>query len=74
MTTAVPAVTPVTTPAPVPTLALALLLLQVPPVVVSVKVVVRPVHTFKVPVIFAGGGFILKVVVAMDGEPQYYTE
>ena len=47
---AVPAVIPVTTPVPEPTVAtLALLLLHIPPVVRQLKVVVAPAHTDVVP-------------------------
>ena len=51
----VPAVTPVTMPELLPTVAIpVLLLLQEPPVVLSLKVVVAPTHTVVVPVIAAG--------------------
>jgi hypothetical protein len=53
----VPAATPLTVPDPEPTVACAvLLLLQVPPAVPSLKVVVKPTHTLVVPVIAAGTG------------------
>ena len=51
MIVAVPTVLPVTTPVPVPTVALPLLLLHTPPDVASVKLVVPPVQTVGVPVI-----------------------
>ena len=48
----VPAVTPVTTPEPDPTVAMVIsLLLHTPPEVASLNVVVRPGHTLVVPVI-----------------------
>ena len=51
---------PVTSPVPDPTLAVPeALLLQVPPVVISLSAVVRPEHTVNVPVIFAGSGSIV---------------
>ena len=45
---------PVTTPVDEPTVALALLLIHVPPLVASVKVVVEPIHTELAPEIAAG--------------------
>ncbi len=59
---AVPALIPVTFPDPL-TDALPLLLLHVPPVVASVRFVVKPAHTADVPVILAGIGFILTVTL-----------
>ena len=44
------------------------LLLQVPPVLVSVNIVERPAHTFVVPPIAAGKGFT--VIVAMLIQPE----
>ena len=62
----VPAVTPVTIPEPEPTVALALLLLQMPVPVASLIVVVRPTHTFMVPVIAAGSGLIVTTVILIQ--------
>ena len=62
---AVPAVPPVTTPVALPTIAVALLpVLHVPPVAVSVRVVVSPSHTVIVPVILLGSGFTVTFAVA----------
>jgi len=62
--TAVPAVTPVTTPVAGTTVALALPLLQVPPGTLSDKVIVEPIHTANVaPVIAAGAGFTVTIFV-----------
>ena len=67
----VPADTPVTTPVPEPTVALlVLLLLQVPPVVASVNAVVKPAHTLVVPVIEAGNGFTVTVIVGVLPETE----
>jgi hypothetical protein len=65
----VPAATPVTRPAPVPTVAAAVLpLLQEPPVVASVRVTVPPLsQTRAVPEIVAGAG--LTVTVAKAAQP-----
>ena len=55
-----PADWPVTTPDPGTTVATAgVSLLQVPPAVASLKVVVEPWHTVKVPVITAGKGLTI---------------
>ena len=62
----VPAVTPVTTPEPEPTVALALLLLHVPLPVASLSVVVRPTQTFIVPVMAAGSGLMVTMVVLIQ--------
>jgi len=62
---AVPAATPVTTPVLDPTDPIAvLLLLHVPPGVVELKTVVNPVQTVAVPVIAAGSGLTVMVIVA----------
>lgn len=61
-----PADTPVTIPVNDPTVAKpVLLLVHVPPALVLLKAVVNPAHTLVVPVIDAGGGFTVTVVVAM---------
>jgi hypothetical protein len=61
---------PVTTPVVNPTEAIVgLLLSQVPPVVASVKCVVSPEHTFKVPVIAAGAGFTVTIAVELQPVP-----
>ena len=63
-----PVLTPVTTPPPEVTVATAgVLELQVPPVEASDNVVVRPIHTFMVPVIAAGNG--LTVITSMLEQP-----
>lgn len=55
VTVALPPATPVITPVVLPAVAIAvLLLLQVPPTVASVKVVVEPAHTTGVPAIAEG--------------------
>ena len=59
---AVPFATPVTTP-PTTLATPGLLLLHVPPVVLSVKVVVAPTHTESVPNIIAAVRFTVTVVV-----------
>ena len=61
---AVPPVTPVTIPDEVPTVAFVLPLIQVPPVVTSLKEVVNPWQTVGVPVIAAGGGLTVRVATA----------
>jgi hypothetical protein len=61
----VPEDTPVTTPVPATTVATAgVALLQVPPAVASLSVVVDPAQTLVVPVIAAGNGFTTTVVAA----------
>ena len=63
--TQVPAETPVTTPVATPTVAKAgVALLQLPPAVASLSVVVEPMQTLVVPVIAAGNGLTTTVVVA----------
>ena len=59
-----PAVTPVTTLAASDTFVL--LLLHAPPGVVLFNVVVRPTHTFIVPVIASGNGFTVTGVVMIQ--------
>jgi hypothetical protein len=62
--TEVPAVTPDTIPEPEPTVATEVeLLLQVPPDTASLNVVVDPVQTVSVPVIAAGNGVTVTMVV-----------
>ena len=61
-----PALTPVTTPVPAPTVAVdEFELLHEPPAVASDNVVVEPAHTLNVPLIAAGVGstVIVKVLV-----------
>ena len=61
----VPADAPVTTPVAALTVASAvLLLLHVPPVTVLPKAVVRPTHTFVVPVMATGVVFTVRLAVA----------
>lgn len=65
----VPDATPVTMPDEEPTVARAtLLLLQVPPVVGSLRVVVCPTHTFVVPVIAPGAPFTVNGFVTIQPE------
>ena len=56
-----PVATPVTTPALLTVASAALLLLQVPPVVASVSVMVAPVHTIAGPVMVPADGAGLTV-------------
>ena len=66
--TDVPGVTPVTTPVPRPTVATVVVpLVQVPPPA-SAKVVVAPAHTVVTPVIAAGNGNTVNVVVTLQPE------
>ena len=60
----VPAATPVTTPVPPITVATdEVLLVQVPPALVLPRVVVKPAHTFMVPVMAAGNGLTVTAIV-----------
>lgn len=60
----VPAATPVNTPLVEPIVPTAiLLLLQLPPVIPSINVIVLPEHTVVGPVIGPGAGFTVTVVV-----------
>jgi hypothetical protein len=62
---------PVTMPVDIPTEATAgLLLLQVPPMVASSSVVVRPEHTARVPLIAAGSGSTVTTAVVIQPEPS----
>ncbi len=59
-----PAATPVTMPVPLPTVALVTaLLVQLPPVVALLSVVVAPIHANVVPVIVAGLGLTVTTLV-----------
>ena len=61
-------VTPVTTPPPLVTVATAgRLELHVPPALASLNVVVKPIHTFMLPVMVAGNG--LTVMIAILAQP-----
>ena len=63
----IPEVTPVTVPEVEPMVATpVLLLVQLPPEVASVNVVVKPTHTFVVPPIAAGFGLTVKLVTAIQ--------
>lgn len=69
--TEVPAIMPVTMPVVEPMSALVLLLLQVPPVVASVNVVVPPAsQTVAVPAMAAGAVFTVMVMVVVQPEPS----
>ena len=62
-----PADTPVTTPVVEPTVANpVLLLLQVPPPVISLNIVVEPVQTLAVPVMAAGNGLTVMIAVVIQ--------
>ena len=63
----VPAVLPITTPVPEPTDALPVpaTLLHVPPAGVEFNVVVKPMHTFNVPVIVVGLALTVTTAVAI---------
>ena len=61
--TDVPAVTPVTTPPTVIVATAGVALLHAPPAVALLKVVVALTHTLVVPVMAAGSGFTVTVVV-----------
>lgn len=61
----VPAATPVTTPDELMVAAAVLLLLHTPPPV-FVSVVVKPTHTFIVPVVADGSAFTVTSVVAVQ--------
>ena len=62
-----PDATPVTTPVPDTTVASAVLLLvHAPPPVALVRVVVRPIHTFGVPLMDAGSGLTVTGVVVIQ--------
>jgi len=70
----VPARTPVTMPVLVPIVATALLLLlQLPPVVALLSVVVRPSQTLIVPVIEASGGSTVNVNVVIQPVAKVYV-
>jgi hypothetical protein len=63
--TVVPVVTPLTMPDDEPTVAtVVLLLIQVPPAVASVTVIVEPAHTLVGPLIAAGAGLTVTTAVA----------
>jgi hypothetical protein len=69
---AAPTVSPVTMPVNKLTVAtVVLLLLHVPPAVASLNIVVSPKHTFVLPVIGAGNGFTVTVVVMK--QPNVYV-
>ena len=74
MIVAVPAKTPVTKPLPEPTVATVVVpLLHVPPVVASLKLVVKPAQTFKVPVIAEGNGLTVKIAVVIQPVGKVYV-
>ena len=67
MINVVPALTPLTIPEPAPTVATAVvLLLHAPNNVVLDNGVVRPIHTFVVPVIAAGNGLTVTTAVLIQ--------
>ena len=68
---AVPALTPVVTPVVLPMLAMpASLLLQVPPPVLLVSVVLKPTHALEVPVMATGTAFTVTPLVALQPVPN----
>ena len=67
---AVPAVPPVTTPVVEFTVAVVELLLQLPPAVASVSVIVAPTHTAVGPLMAVGAGVIVMVFVAKQPVPS----
>lgn len=69
----VPAVTPVMVPLVLIVATDGVLLLQVPPVVVLLTVVVCPTHTCSVPAIAAGSGFTVTVAVRIHPVPSEYV-
>ncbi len=74
MIVAEPAATPVTTPVPVPTVAMpVLLLVQIPPPVALDKVVPEPVHTVAVPVTAAGKALTVAVAEAKQPVLKVYV-
>ena len=72
MIPAVPAATPVTLPEPSTVAYDVLLLLQVPPAVASLRLVIKPAHTAAVPVMADGTG--LMVTVALPAIPHAPAE
>jgi hypothetical protein len=72
--TVVPDASPLTTPLLIPIVAtVVLLLLQVPPVVLLLKVAVSPSHTLAVPVIAAGNGLTVIFLIARQVVGKVYT-
>ena len=70
----VPSAMPVTIPEPVPTVAIALLLLlHEPPGVISINVIVLPIHTLPGPVIGAGTVFTVTVAVLTHAAGVVYV-
>ena len=67
-----PAVTPVTIPLAVPTVAFAVLLLHVPPTITSLKETVAPTHTALAPDIGGGVGFTVSAFVAKHPVVKVY--
>ena len=64
---------PVTAPVVLFTVAVAVPLLHAPPVVAVARVVVLPAHTFLEPVMPAGKGFIVIVLVTSHPAPSEYV-
>lgn len=67
MIVAAPAFTPVTTPDRLTDAVSGSLVLHIPPVVLSVKLVVRPLQTSVIPEMIAGNGFT--VIIAYTEQP-----
>ena len=69
--TDMPAAMPLTMPVTVTTVAIVVpVLLHVPPMLVSVRLVVDPAHTVAVPSIAAGSGFTVTGVVTLQPAPS----
>lgn len=71
----VPATTPVTIPVVAPTVAIpVLLLVQLPPGVASVRVVVEPAQVIGIPAIATGLGFMVTVLVPVETQVPLDTD
>ena len=71
----VPADTPDTVPVDEPTVATAVVLLyQLPPDELLLSVVAVPMHTFRPPVMLAGSGFTITVLVAVEEHAPVVAE
>src|SRR5438552_391935 len=71
---ATPAATPVTMPVEAPTVAVPVaLLLQVPPLMASVRVMVAPVHTVEEPEIADGADTTVTVILVLQPVGNVYT-
>jgi hypothetical protein len=67
----VPVAIPVADPLRLPIVAMAVLMLvQVPPLILSIKIIVEPVHTLPGPDIIEGKGLMVTTFVAMQPVPR----